>query len=433
MSRLQTEAIHGATIIAATRPWGESVAGGMFVPCGAGVEPVSQRGASHLVEHLLFRGTLRYPSSQALMAACERQGIVLSASTSRDYLTVGFQAEPESAPVALALVVEMLQEPVFNAEAFEQEQAIVHAELLERSDAPGTVCKEQLRAAIWGSDHPLGRPVGGTPARVLELRYDQVRNLWAQAVAAASPVIVLAGPISLSDMMDVLRAVLRPNTVPAAARVSSHGIRPTPLAVCSRSLASTHVAVGIRVLPPDPQETFVWEVLSAAVGEGESSLLFQRVRQELSLVYDVYSQFRFFKEGGDFLVFFNAPPESAARALQEVVRGLENAQGLPDDAVLIGRARTRAHYRFRLEDPLEFVNWLGHYFMAYHDVCGLSAAIRAISETSAESVRIAASRLQPDNLAISVVGPHDVTDVEHWPAVDQVVTSQRGTGANSGV
>ena len=406
--------VNGATVLHAARPWGESVVCQAFLPAGCRVEALNERGLCHLLEHLLFRGTRRHASTRALMQAFEACGSVTCAHTSRDYLTIGFQAEPAAFDDAMPLLLDVLQEPVFDEQAFEQEKETIRSELLARADDPHTSCKERLRRALWG-DHPLGRPVGGTPETVSALAYSRAGALLGAATAPGALLFTVVGNVEQPAVAEALGLRLRPRPGETFG-IDIRDVAPLPrCALVPRNLETTFVALGFRILPPTPSALFGWEVLSTALARGDSSILFQELRQERLLAYTIYSQVSFFRDGMEFVVFLNVAPHKTLTALREVLACLERARELSDETVAIARRRTRAEWRFRLEAPLEYALWLGQVYMAYGRFSSVSEIAACISSVAPPAVRELAVHLADrSGIAMAVVGRHSEAEVRGW-------------------
>ncbi|MDP3486906.1 MAG: insulinase family protein [Bacillota bacterium] len=152
----------GLTLVSNELPWVHTVVCQVVLPLGSQVEKSGQKGLCHLIEHLLFRGSALYSTSEHLMRAFEALGAEVFAWTGVNCMVIGFEAEPNDVADVLHVLLNMVLSPLLSEEQYLNELSVIDAEIRSDSVDYRKACRAHLLQTIWGDGHPIGRPVAGT-------------------------------------------------------------------------------------------------------------------------------------------------------------------------------------------------------------------------------------------------------------------------------
>lgn len=379
------------------------------VRVGPRFERTETAGLSHFLEHMLHRGTERWPSAHEQALAVESLGCTLDAMTSVDHGSLTLTCPPESFEEAAMLLGEITRSPRFGE--LDVERGIVHEELLEDRDERGRVIDPDtlVRAVLFG-DHPLGFPIGGTLETLESFDEAMLRAHHARHYTTASSVVAMAGRLpAASRMRKVMSRAFaghergRRLSSPRFRRVSNG-----PRLRVVRSLAS-QVALRIAALGPGHEhaDEAATELCLRVIDDGTSTRLYETLCDRLGLCYEVSAAWEAYDEVGIFDVAAEAQDEAVPRVLAEILHLLRALAEDGPSAVEIEKAKRRARWEAeRAADQPETAA----------DDLGLSA-LRGTPRTTADrlarlaavdrtAVRRAARRLfRPDAIAVALVGP----------------------------
>lgn len=376
----------------------------VWVVGGSSADPAPLAGATHLIEHLTLRrcgGRERLDLARAV----DRLGGVVDAWTSRITLGLEVVTTKDGLQEAAALLADAVAAPTFEREDVELERRVALAELELARDDPQDAVDEALLTAAWG-DHPLARPVIGSEATVRCLTPELLRRHHACLVREGRVLVVAAGEVEPADLKPLtdrlpLATAVRPVRTPA---LRWAGRRTFLFRVASEQV---HVRMAVEVPGVDSPERPVLEVLNRILGGGQSSRLFQRVREEEGLAYDVSSGLVLFRGGGLLEIAWACSPERLAavdRAVRQEIERLGDSledvevttaveglvRGLTLDADEVGaRAALEAAWLVERVRPLSLAE--------------AENELRRVRRD--EVVRLARAVLRPERAAVAVCGP----------------------------
>lgn len=308
----------GLLVLSEEMPGVRSVSVGVWVRSGSVHESPAELGASHLVEHMVFKGTARR-SARDIALVLERLGGSLDAYTTREHTAYHARVLDEHLDTALDVLADLVLHPMLRAQDLELEREVVLEEISTVEDTPDDLVFELHSEALWGA-HPYGYPILGTRETVSRLTVEDLRRVHARGYRRPNLIVAAAGSVRhevlvdrvaelFGDAPDGAEAVPVPKPTPAEGK-SVHVERPT---------AQTHIVLGAHTFGHRDPRRYALILLSSAFGGGMSSRLFQRVREELGLAYTVYSFQSFYADAGVAGVYVGTRHEWADRA-EEVLR-----------------------------------------------------------------------------------------------------------------
>ena len=410
MTGLQrTTFANGLTVVSEYMPNVRSVAIGAWVRSASVHEVREHMGVSHMLEHLVFKGSGRR-TARELALALESLGGSLDAYTSREHTAFQARVLDEHLPQAADVLADLIFNPLLRDSDLDLERKVVLEEISMVEDAPDDIVFELHNELLWGA-HPLGYSILGTRASVAALQGDTVRALHARAYRPEHIVISAAGHVEHDALIDVLSRtgwsdvargdhVLPPSPPLGAVATSSRQVE--------RDAAQTHVVMGAASIPYLDERRYALTLLTSVLGGGMSSRLFQRVREERGLAYSIYAFHHHYTTTGMHGVYLATSPEQVGEALDAVNAELADVvqNGLPDEEFQMGKGQLKGQITLSLESPgarlyrAAATELYGEPFRPLDEVLGLVDAID-IEEVAG----VARDLFSPTGMSVLTLGP----------------------------
>ena len=403
-----TEVDGGPVVLSERISTVRSVAAGIWVRWGASHDPAAQMGASHLLEHMIFKGTERR-TAREIALGIEAIGGSLDAYTSREHTACHARVLDEHLPVALDVLTDLVFRPILRESDLEVERRVILEEIAGVEDTPDDLIFDLHSKAVWG-DHPYGYPVLGSADTVNAITRKDVGDLWSRAYRPNVSVVCAAGHLEHDDLLELVAREYPQNgtagVAPNLQRPSAE--QPREIRI-SRDSAQVHICVGAPTFPRSDPRRYASILVSTALGGGMSSRLFQRVREELGLAYTIYTFQSFYAEGGLAGIYMATRPDTADQAVGEVVRELEriSSSGLSGDELTDIKNQTKGQVLLSLESTparlhrLAGVAVYGEPYMTLDEICA-----RIDSVTEEEVAELCREYYAPDLQTIVRLGPN---------------------------
>jgi len=386
-----------------------SVSVGIWVGVGSRDEAPALAGASHFLEHLLFKGTRRR-SALDISAEIEAVGGETNAFTSKEYTCYYARVLDADLPLVVDVLGDLLTSSVLAAADVETERAVILEEIAMHDDEPDDEVHDLLAHAIYG-DHPLGRLVSGTAGTVSALDRQQIHGFWRRRYRPPNLVVTAAGNLDHDKLVELFRATPLadgPAAEPAPMR------RPTRVAtrrgqvvVRDKDTEQAHLVLGGPGIARLDERRFALGVLNNCLGGGMSSRLFQEIRERRGLAYSVYSYTSQYAGTGTFAVYAGCAPGKVDEVLDlaRTELGRVAADGLTDAEVARGRGMTKGALVLGLEDTGSRMTRLGKGELVYGELLTVDDLLARVEGVTSEQVRAVAADLFVEPMSLAVVGP----------------------------
>ncbi len=347
----------GLRIITDTDATVRSASVGYFVNIGSRDEAPAEAGASHFLEHVLFKGTSRR-SAKEISSSIENLGGGINAYTTNEFTSFYAKVVDEDLPLAVDVLSDVITSAVVSNEEFETERNVVFQEMAMRDDDPQDCAEEAFGSAFWG-DHPLGVSILGTKDSMGAITRDQIFNYYKSHYKPEAMVVSAAGNINHDKFVDLVKQnLLRDNFLVGSQPPKARDFAPfTPkpkarVNIHNGNFEQTNLFLGLEgVGRKDPRSTAL-KVLTIAIGSGMSSRLFQEIREKRGLVYSVDGLVRRYVGSGYFAIYAGCAPDKAAEVIK-VAREILNdvaANGITDEEFSRGKNAVRAGVLLAGED-----------------------------------------------------------------------------------
>jgi predicted Zn-dependent peptidase len=398
----------GLRIVTEAMPAVRSASVGVWVPVGSRDETPAVAGASHFLEHLLFKGTTTR-SALDIATVMDAVGGELNAFTEKEHTCFYATVLDRDLPTAIEIVTDVVLNATVAAHDVDVERSVVLEEIAMRDDDPADLVHDVFATALFG-DTALGRPILGTVASVSGLRRAQVADYYRRRYHVPDMVISVAGNVEHGTVVTLVRrALVRSGLVDGRPPRRT----PAPRATAARATVvgedteQANVVLGTRGTSRFDDRRFTAGVLSAALGGGMSSRLFQRIREERGLAYSVYTFTASYTDAGQFGVYAGCQPGKTDEVLALIQAELAAvaASGLTEAEVQRGKGQMCGGVVLGLEDSGSRMSRIGKSELIYGDILGVDEVIARIDAVSTSDVADLAEDLLHRPRSLAVVGP----------------------------
>lgn len=403
----------GVRIVTEAMPSVRSVSLGFWIGTGSRGESNAEAGLSHLLEHLLFKGSSRY-SSLEIDQTFDGMGAELNAGTGKETTSVYARVIDEHLPKAFDVISDMVFRPSLSE--IDSERAVILEEIAMYEDDPQEKVFDVLGEAVFGS-HPLGRAIIGSASVIAQTPAAAIADFHASRYSPANVVIAAAGAVDHDRLVELALERVPSGGAPAGA---------PPVLAAPESFAATrrfeqkdteqfHVCVGGPGLSRHDDRRFALRVLDTIFGGTSSSRLFQEIRERHGLAYSVYSFTSAYHDCGQVGLYVGTRGDNLAQAMGIVAAELERVRTNPASADELARAKENLKGRvlLALESTGARMNRLGSEILADAPLLALDELVAKIDAvTVADLEELADEVWSPERLAIAGIGP----DVERFDA-----------------
>ncbi|MBA2463890.1 MAG: insulinase family protein [Nocardioidaceae bacterium] len=405
----------GLRVVTEAMPGVRSAAIGVWVGVGSRDEVPTLSGASHFLEHLLFKGT---PSRTALeiSVSLDEVGGEFNAFTAKEYTCFHARVLDQDLPLAVDVLGDMITSSLVTSEDVEAEREVILDEIAMHDDDPDDVVHNLWAAQAWGSS-PLGRPIAGTSESIRSLSRTQITRYYRSRYSPQNMVVAVAGNVDHANVVRLVRTAFS-----RSAFLAETGARPTPVrrgtrphrvshgqTVIKRPFEQVNLVLGVDALIRTDERRYALGVLNAALGGGTSSRLFQEVRERRGLAYSVYSYAAHYADAGAFAVAVGCLPSKVDDVLTVVRSELDRlaTDSITREELERGKGQLRGGLVLSLEDSVSRMARVAKAELLYDELPSLDEVIARVDAVTLEDVGGLARDLLTQRQTLAVVGPFD--------------------------
>jgi predicted Zn-dependent peptidase len=409
----------GVRVLTEAMPGQRSATIGFWVGVGSRDEAPGQHGSTHFLEHLLFKGTKRRTALE-IASAFDEVGGESNAATAKESTCYFARVLDTDLPMAIDVIADMITGAVLDPAEMEQERDVILEEIAMDSDDPTDVAHENFVAAVLGP-HPLGRPIGGTPAAIRAVARDSVWEHYRRYYRPDELVITAAGGLEHDVVcrlvVDALHAAgwsLESDAAPVERRSTERAeISGTAgLHVVKRAVEQANIIMGCPTIVATDDRRYVMSVLNAVLGGGMSSRLFQEIREKRGLVYSTYSFASSYADAGYFGMYAGCTPTKVRQVLDLLGAELDKLAegGISDDELRKAVGQLCGGIVLALEDTGSRMSRLGRAELVSGEYQDIDETLRLIKSVTAQEVQELAKELAAAPRTVTVVGPFEETE-----------------------
>lgn len=399
---------NGLRVISSSMPGTRSVSIIFFLGAGPVYERAEEAGLSHFVEHLLFKGTERRPTSKDVSEAIDGVGGMFNGGTSKEATMYWFKVARPHLPLALDLMVDMLRHSKFDPEDIERERQVIIEELNESLDSPHQRVGMLIDEVMW-PDQPLGRDAIGTKESVAGLSREMLLEYTSRQYVPGNAVVSVAGDVGHDEVLSAIGEALG-DWAPGSGRPAypADDTQSQPRArVDHREAEQAHFCLALRGLPVNHPDRFNLDLLNVVLGEGMSSRLFLEIRERRGLTYDIYSYVQHFRDSGAVTIYAGVDPKHIDTALEATLEQLHLVkEDIPDTELSKAKEYAKGRLLLRMEDTRNVASWSGGQELLAGRIYRVDDVVSIVDAVTAEDLkRVAREVLVTKALNLAVVGP----------------------------
>ncbi|MBW4031671.1 MAG: insulinase family protein [Acidobacteria bacterium] len=412
----------GVRILSEQMPGAQSATVGFWVAVGSRDEEPVTYGSTHFLEHLLFKGT---PTRSALQIAVsfDEVGGEHNAMTAKEYTCYYAKVRDQDLPMAVAVLADMFTSSVIDSEEFESERGVILEELAMADDDPSDVVSERFFEAVFGA-HPLGRPIGGSPASIGAVGRDAVWEHYRANYRPQDLVVTVAGAVDHDALVaGITRALetagwdLGIEGVPVDRRHAPGVLgggggelaRGSALTIVDRPTEQVNLLLGVPGLAASDDRRAAVTVLNSVLGGGMSSRLFQEVRERRGLAYSVYSFAAGYSDAGLMGLYAGCSPQKTADVAELMLGEFRRlaADGITDEELARAQGQLGGGAALALEDSDARMTRLGRSELTFGEFSDLDETLRRLGGVTTAQVQELAQELVARPLSVAAVGAVD--------------------------
>ncbi|MGV8884007.1 MAG: M16 family metallopeptidase [Microbacteriaceae bacterium] len=406
----------GVRILSENVPGARSATIGYWVAVGSRDETPQTFGSTHFLEHLLFKGTTTRTALD-IAIAFDAVGGEHNAMTAKEYTCYYAKVRDQDLSMAVEVIADMLTSSLLDRDEFETERDVILEELAMADDDPGDVTSERFFEAVLG-EHPLGRPIGGSPQTIKAVSRDAVFSHYRANYRAQDLVITVAGAVDHDELVAGVTEALRraqwdldvaatpvPRRDPSGSRIE----RGSALTVVQRPIEQTNVLLGVEGISASDPRRATLTVMNSILGGGMSSRLFQEIREKRGLAYSVYSFSPSYSDAGLFGIYAGCSPAKAGQVAELMLHEFRTLAegGITEEELSRAVGQLGGASALALEDSDTRMSRLGRSELTLGEFVDFDETLRRIDLVTPNGIRELASELVARPLSIAAVGTVD--------------------------
>ncbi len=389
---------------------------GIWVGVGSRDESPTLAGASHYLEHLLFKGTRRR-DALAISAAIDAVGGEMNAFTSKEYTCYYARVLDSDLPLAVDVVCDLVTSSVIRGADVDAERGVILDEIAMHEDDPTDMVHDQFAQVLF-ADSSLARPILGTVGSIESIRRGAINGYYRRRYRPQDMVVAVAGNVDHATVVRLVKQAFghagmldrRGGAGHAARRGPAPDDRATGgVRVVRRATEQANVVLGGAGVARTDERRFALGVLNAALGGGMSSRLFQEVREKRGLAYSVYSYHAQYADTGLFGVYAGCAPRKVDEVLaicrDEVAKVA--ATGITVEELERGKGQLRGSLVLGLEDTGSRMSRIGKAELVYGELLSVDDVLTRIDAVTLDDVAAVSGDVLAAPPTLAVVGPFD--------------------------
>ena len=397
----------GPRVISARMPGMRSLSVAVYVMVGSRGETREKSGLAHFMEHITFKGTRDLITTREVSDAIEGVGGSSNAATDREVTVYWVRLPIREAKLGVHVLSELTLRPRLRSADIAHEREIIVDEIRSYRDDPAAFIYNVWDEAYFG-DSPLGWEIAGDEESVRSLSDTDIREFFSAAYQPSNMVVSLAGDISHADAVELVERSFGRGNGAVQSYLPAPSTPVERMRLEHRPTAQAHVSLGVPGLPRDDADQWTLDLLNTVLGDGTSSRLFMKIREEDGLAYDVHSFQTDYADCGILQVYMGVDADDVVPAMRGVLAELSRLRDEPVPAAELERARnyTLGRLELRLEESRAMASFLGSQEAMHDRVMTMDEVIEALRAVTADDLQVLAGRLFRDEvLCGAVIGP----------------------------
>jgi len=406
---------NGITVIMEDLPYFLSAAFGVWVKVGSANEDENNNGIAHIIEHMLFKGTLKYSAKQIADEMAKIGGNV-NAFTSKECTSYYATTLSEHLPIAINIIADMLSNSLIEEKALKKEKSVIIEEIDMYDDSPEDLVHEMLQQRVW-KDHPLGYLISGTKKIVRKVSRQEILDFMDTYYVGENIIISIAGKFDEKEILDLLEeqfGVIKEKSSKVRSKVEMP-IYHHVLCKREKDIEQLHCNIAFKSISYLSEERYVLSVLNSIFGGSINSRLFQKIRENSGLTYSIYSYGSSYRETGLFHIYAAMNPAQTSTVFKKIVKIIEDIKkkGVTLEELQMTKEQIKTELILGNESVKSRMNTNGKAMMNRGRIITMEEMINGINIVSLEAIKDFANKyFNMQTGSISLVGNLKEIDIK---------------------
>ncbi|HAE82749.1 MAG TPA: insulinase family protein [Ktedonobacter sp.] len=418
MNYKRTTLHNGLRVLTAQMPGMRSASIGFFLTVGSRYEADSIAGISHFIEHMLFKGSRHYPTARLISEAIEGVGGVFNGSTGKEITSYTARVPGEQLPIVMNVMADMIRYPLFDPTEIEKERGVIVEELSSTRDDPQEWANLLIDEVMWPS-LPLGRDDAGFVETVTQIERQQMLDYMDEHYRPGSLTISVAGNIDHEQVIKEAERIFS-DWEPRAHPRWKESLPPRdtlPIAMIRKETEQTNVCLATLGASYSSPDYYPILLINAILGDGMSSRLFQSIREEQGLAYDIGSYFNSYSDTGSMVISAGVDPSQTESAVRAIIHELNQLceNPVPADELDRVKAYVRGGFLLGLEGTQQVASWLGGQESLRNKIIDIDEMVALVDAVTSQDIqRVAQFCFAPAWRRLAIIGPDDTYQAERF-------------------
>jgi len=399
-----------ANLVVEEIPYVRSVAIGVYIKVGSRHEDLSMSGASHFIEHMLFKGTNRR-SAREIAESFEGIGGQLNAFTAKEHTCVYARTLDEHLDTAMDIIFDMLFNSSFAPKDFETEKGVIVEEINMYEDTPDDLVHDVFSQQLW-QGHSMGRPILGTLNSVQGFKREELFDFYRRSYVPANMIIAIAGNVDTLRVKEKVESYLHLDMPDDASFANIEIPDYVPfIKTVAKDTEQVQICLGLPGISYHDKRRYTLNIMNSILGGGISSRLFQTIREELGLAYSVYSYPSNYSDTGSYVIHIGTGPGKVAQFFEVFHAEIDKfrQQGVIPGEVERTRQLIKSSMLMGMESVMNRMNRLGKSILMYGQVIPVDEVLEQIYAVTPEKVNHFANEvLDLPRFSLATVGNAEV-------------------------
>ena len=410
-------------IVIEEMPYMKSVAIGFGIGAGSRYEVQKHQGISHLIEHMLFKGTTRRKSTLEISQVIEGIGGEINASTSKETTYLYAKVPQEQFKTAFDVLADIILNSLMREEDLYKEKNIIIEEIKKYQDIPEELVEILLDKIMW-KNHPLGKSILGDEKSIINIQREDLLSYINTFYRPNNLVISVAGNIKIEEVIlqvdkyfKIIKKGEVKNYLPAKDNQKS-----TQIGIKFKKSNQAHLSFGFPGISRLDPDKYSVDLLDIILGSGLSSRLFQKIRVRKSLAYDIHSFIQYFNDISSFNIYAGIDSSKLRETIQTILGELNKIKdsNLEENELRKAKEMYKGALSLSLESTLSRAFWLGNRILLYGKTSTFDEIKEKIEEVKVKDIqKMAQNIFTKDKINLSIVGPFKEKDKEEYNSLLQ--------------
>lgn len=382
----------------------ETVSIGFWVLTGSMLEDEHNNGYSHLIEHMLFKGT-SHRTYLDIAKDVDKVGGYINAYTTREYTCYYINIVGKYLKYALDILSDMVMNSLFETDELENEKRVIIEEIRMYEDTPEELIQDNFIASVW-KNHPIGRPIIGTEKIIEHAEKDKVIHFWKHYYTASNIIITLSGNVNIQETIQFLEKLEFSDSSNHRKAIAPANLKYN-IEYQEKKLEQVYLCMGFPGIPNNHPDRYSYHLFSNMMASGSSSILFLELREKRGLCYSITSFNPAFKNEGIFAIFSSTSPQSLYELLSITLEQLETIKhkGVDEETLLLAKEHVKGNIIFSRESLEARMSRLASNEIVFGRQIPYHEIIKKIEEVSLEDIqKVIDNTLKQNKMSLYTLG-----------------------------